>query len=326
MDTAIAALKSAAHDLACRAAEAWREAEADGDWLHITVGFKKEERKMAMRVMTRIRRTVILLAGAAFLGSLLTACSYAPATPTAAPASLRPVVVSGAGDITAAVERYRALLGPDNGGGPGSKPTGRREINWDKVPDELAAPNFLPADFFNAPTAPRARGAHLSTPGRGVQVSARRDNPAGIPVRFGHINPTYPNIFKTFSEERLFSPIGSNVVDLTFYVPGSGTPALTRGFGAVYTDVDTEHTAFEYFDKDGRSLGSFAVPIADKALSFLGVVFDKPVVARVRIEYGTVALGPDDSPTNDVAVMDDFIYGEPQAAAPARVSPGSSGY
>ena len=142
-------------------------------------------------------------------------------------------------------------------------------------------------------------------------------------MRFGHINPTYAKIFKTFSEERLFSPIGSNVVDMTFFVPGTRTPALTRGFGAVYTDVDLERTHFEYFDKDGKSLGSFAVPIANNGLSFLGVVFDKPVVARVRIEYGTAALGPDDSLKNDVSVMDDFIYGEPQAAAAAS---GSSGY
>lgn len=280
---------------------------------------------MTMIAVSPIRRGLNLLAGAAFLGPLLTSCSYGPAKPTTA-APLRPVVVSGAGDITAAVERYRTLLGPDNGGEPGLKHTGRREINWDKVPDEFAAPNFLPHDFFNAPKAPRARGAHFSTPGRGVQVSARRGNPAKTAVRFGHINPTYPGIFKTFSEERLFSPIGSNVVEMTFYVPGTGTPGLTRGFGAVYTDVDQEHTAFEYFDKAGKSLGRFAVPIANNGLSFLGVLFDKPVVARVRIEYGTVALGPDDSPKNDVSVMDDFIYGEPQAAAPATVSPGSSGY
>jgi hypothetical protein len=266
-----------------------------------------------------------MLAGAAFLAPLLTACSGAPGRPAAAPGP-PPVVISGAGDIAIVVERYRTLLGPDNGGEPGSKPTGRREINWDKVPDEFAAPNFMPADFFNAPTAPRARGAHFATPGRGVQVSARRDNPAGTAVRFGHINPTYPNIFKAFSEERLFSPIGSNVVDLAFYVPGTRTPALTRGFGAVYTDVDQESTHFEYFDKDGRSLGRFTVPIADKGLSFLGAIFERPVVARVRIEYGTAALGPDDSPSNDVSVMDDFIYGEPQAAAPAGSSSGSSGY
>jgi hypothetical protein len=81
----------------------------------------------------------------------------------------------------------------------------------------------------------------------------------------------------------------------------------------VYTDVDTDHTAFEYFDVAGNSLGTFAVPIADNGLSFLGVVFDRPIVARVRIEYGTVALGPDDSAQTDVSVMDDFIYGEPVA-------------
>jgi len=274
-----------------------------------------------MKAVTPIGRTRIFLAGAAFLVALLTACSYAP-TRSTTEAPPRPVVISGAGDIAAVVERYRTLLGPDNGGEPGSKPTGRREINWDKVPDEFAAPNFLPGDFFNAPKAPRARGANFATPGRGVQVSARRGNPAGTAIRFGHINPTYTGIFKTFSEERLFSPIGSNVVDMTFFVPGTGTPALTRGFGAVYTDVDLERTHFEYFDKDGKSLGSYAVPIANNGLSFLGAIFERPVVARVRIEYGTVALGPDDSPNNDVSVMDDFIYGEPQAVAPAKVSPG----
>jgi hypothetical protein len=75
--------------------------------------------------------------------------------------------------------------------------------------------------------------------------------------------------------------------------------------------VDQDHTAFEYFDQSGTSLGKFGVPVADKGLSFLGVAFDKASVARVRIEYGTVALGPDDGPGADAAVMDDFIYGEP---------------
>jgi len=98
---------------------------------------------------------------------------------------------------------------------------------------------------------------------------------------------------------------------MTFFAPGTSTPAGVRGFGAVYTDVDTDHTAFEYFDRNGASLGKFAVPIADRGLSFLGVAFDAPIVARVRIEYGTAALGPDDSAAYDVSVMDDFIYGEP---------------
>jgi hypothetical protein len=203
----------------------------------------------------------------------------------------------------------------DNGDGPTGDPAGRRELNWDKVPDERAAPKFLPGDFFNAKEAPRARGARLETPGKGVVVSADGDNPSGAAPRFGHINPSYSEEFKTFSRERLFSPVGSNVVDLRFNVPGTDTPGVVRGFGAVYTDVDKkENTAFEYFDGDGRSLGQFATPVSSNGLSFLGVVFERPVVARVRIEYGSGKLGPDESADYDVAVMDDFIYGEPRPA------------
>ena len=147
-------------------------------------------------------------------------------------------------------------------------------------------------------------------------VSADSDNPAGALPRFGNINPSYSSTFKTFSDERLFSPVGSNIAEIRFFVPGTNTPAVVKGFGAVYTDVDSTHTAFEYFDLEGRSLGSYGTPIADRGLSFLGVIFEKAVVHSVRIHYGTAALGPDDGPNADIAVMDNFIYGEPQATKP----------
>jgi len=225
-----------------------------------------------------------------------------------------PQVVAGTGAIQGQVEAYRAILGgSDNGGAPGGQAGGRREINWDAVPDEQAAPNFLPADFFNAPTAPRARGAVFTTPGTGVQVSAAALNPTNTVVRFGNIDLSYEDQFETFSPERLFSPIGSNVVDVTFFLPGTTTPAVVRGFGAVYTDVDLENdSSFEYFDADGRSLGRFFVPPNDRGLSFLGVAFDDPIVARVHIVYGNSVLGLPEQGGHDVAVMDDFIYGEPQ--------------
>jgi hypothetical protein len=227
----------------------------------------------------------------------------------------KPRVVTGSGDITNVVGQFRRLLGPDNGGAPKGDPAGRRELTWDKVPDEQAAPKLLPSDFFNAKEAPGARGAVLETPGDGVAVSADSGNPSGAEPRFGHINRSYSGQFKTFSPERLFSPLGSNLVDLRFRVPGTDTPAVVKGFGAVYTDVDRkENTAFEYFDSAGKSLGQYAVPVSADGLSFLGAVFERPVVARVRIEYGSGKLGPDESADYDVAVMDDFIYGEPQAA------------
>lgn len=253
---------------------------------------------------------------ALFLGSGTRGASESAAAPPTGAASAKPkaeVLKAAGSKVGRTVEKFRSLLGPNNGGGPGGKAKGRREINWDAVPDEFAAPHALPGNFFNAPTEPRARGALLTTPGDHVAVSADSDNPDGAAVRFGDVNPGYASQFRTFSPERLFSPIGSNVVNLSFRVPGTRTPGLVRGFGAVYTDIDRrENTAFEYFDADGRSLGKYAAPVANKSLSFLGVVFRKAIVARVKIEYGSGKLGPSDTKSYDAAVMDDFLYGEPR--------------
>ena len=156
-------------------------------------------------------------------------------SPTAGAAAKGPTVVRSGStiEVAAAVERFRTLLGPNNGGAAGGDPAGRREINWDGVPDEQAEPNSYVGDFFNAAAAPRARGAVLRSVGGRLAVSAREGNPAGVAPRFGNINPSYAAQFTTFSPERLFSPVGSNTVDLTFRVPGTSTRAAVRGFGAV---------------------------------------------------------------------------------------------
>jgi hypothetical protein len=266
-------------------------------------------------MLVRLSTRPLVAAGAVVLAAVaaVAAQQLAGSSARGAPAA-DATVVRGAGDIGPAVRRYRAILGPDNGGAPGGDPGGRREINWDGVPDRLASPNGYPATFFNAKVAPRARGAVLRTPGRGLRVSADADNPAGAAPRFGDINPAYTSAFRTFSAERLFSPVGSNIVNMTFRVPGTDRRAVVRGFGAVYTGIDRrENTAFTFFDIDGRSLGTYSAPVGRRTLSFLGVAFDEPVVARVRIAYGNRALGPDEGPRVDVAVMDDFIYGEPVA-------------
>jgi hypothetical protein len=263
------------------------------------------------RRKARNRRRAVVVALAVAAGTTgLAACGDDGSS-----SSGTPQVVTGAGDVTGVVDRYRALLGDDNGGVPTSFADGRREVNWDGVPDEFAAPAAYPPDFFNAPQAPRARGLVLGTPGDHLAVSAAEGNASGAAPRFGDVNPSYADRFDTFSAPRLFSPIGSNVVDLHFYVPGTHTAAVSRGFGAVYTSVDQAETAsFELFDRDDASLGTFAVPVSKDGLSFLGIAFDEPTVARVRIVYGNTKLGPDDGDRYDVAVMDDFIFGEPRPA------------
>jgi hypothetical protein len=214
---------------------------------------------------------------------------------------------ANAASIQATVDSYRASLGALNANVAGSFGTGRREINWDGVPNQFAAPNNLPANFFNVNSP---RGAVFSTPGTGFQVSAN----AGIaPVEFGNIEPQYPDLFAPFSAQRLFTALGSNVTDVSFFIPGSTTPALTRGFGSIFTDVDSAtSTSIEYFDAFGTSLGVFGVPNAtgNQTLSFFGLTYDAPTVSRVRITSGSQVLAPGNT-AFDLVVMDDFIYGEP---------------
>src|SRR6476620_11616633 len=162
---------------------------------------------------------------------------------------------ANAAAIQAAVDAFRTDLGTLNANVAGSFPAGRREINWDGVPDASAAPNNLPANFFNVNSP---RGAVFSTPGTGFQVSATAAS--GTPVEFGNINATYTTTFQTFSPQRLFTALGSNVVDVNFFVPGSTTPATTSGFGAVFTDLDVANaTTIQFFDGTNSSLGTFFV-------------------------------------------------------------------
>lgn len=226
-----------------------------------------------------------------------------------------PIVFSAAGSnpagIQATVDAFRNTLGPLNPNVGGSFGSGRREINWDGVPDALSAPNNLPANFFNVNSP---RGAVFSTPGSGFQVSGN----AGVaPVRFDNLNPTYSAQFQTFSAQRLFTSLGSNILDVNFFVAGSTTPAFVSGFGSVFTDVDLPNlTSIQYFDQNGLSLGTFFATPANNGLTFLGVFFNAGErISRVRITSGNVAVGPNDSAGIDVVVMDDFIYGEPSIPA-----------
>jgi len=214
-------------------------------------------------------------------------------------------------DIQTAVDGFRNFgdFATNNGVG-GTFPHGRREINWDGVPDARSAPNLLPANFFNNNSP---RGVVFFTPGTGFQVSANLVNPTHTPVRFGNINRVYPALFNTFSPQRLFTALDSTITENLFFIPGTTQAATVKGFGAVFTDVNDDHsTKIEYFDVNGNLLFSRNVlPALNRrgGLSFLGVGFDTASVFLVRITSGNRVLN---ALNFDVVVMDDFIYGEPQ--------------
>jgi hypothetical protein len=241
---------------------------------------------------------------------------------TAAPAALGDAVTfTGTGsdaDVTAALNTYRAALGTLNPNNPGSVGSGRREINWDGVPDSASAPNAFPADFFNANTNGRARGTVYSTPGSGFQTSADSDNPTATPIDFANLNAQYGGLFRAFSAQRLFTAVDSTITDVNFFIPGSSTPATVSGFGAVFSDVDLAGSTYiEFYDASNALLTTAIAPVsttANEGASFVGVQFTAgEQVSRVRIVSGNVAPGATglEGVGQDVVTMDDFIYGEP---------------
>jgi hypothetical protein len=236
-----------------------------------------------------------------------------------------PIVFQAAGptsdSIQSTVDAFRSALGdPNNNNNPGPLDNGRREINWDGGGADTTAPltPVTPFDVFL-----NTRGALFTTPGTGLtQAPPSGGAQGGLADLFK--NQTYGASFSTFSAKRLFTAVGSNITKGSFFVPGTngGVAATVTGFGAVFTDVDrpdgqnhrNPSTSIECFGVDGELLFRGSVPASpgDGSQSFLGIMFNDPLIARVRIKSGNVAPGPDDDGKHDVVMMDDFIYGEPQ--------------
>lgn len=235
------------------------------------------------------------------------------------PTMAAPVVISGTGTDAAAlqstVDAFRsALTGPINAPNTGPFRTGRREINWDAVPDSFSSPNLLPANFFNNNSR---RGCVLSSTNSNRFLLSQRDTLAGFQPSFGEIDPSYATSFRTFSPQRLFIAEGLTDYDVTFAVPVNPAQSATiSGFGVVFTDVDLPNTTgILCFDAQGSVIFQGYAPPANSGLSFLGVHFTAcEKIARVRIVAGNAALGAGvtDNAERDVVAVDDFIYSEPQ--------------
>jgi len=215
--------------------------------------------------------------------------------------------------ITPTRDAFRTAIGGGTvAGANGSFGGLRREINWDAVPDALADPHLLPVDFFNT-TSPR--GLVYSTPGTGFLVSANAGQ--STPPLFG-----FPNDLQTFSPQRLFTAVNSNITDVTFFVPGTSIAATTNAFGVIFVDAEIEgETNIQFFDSSNNLIYSHDALISfNQNLSFLGAIADAgEEISRVRITSGANTLASNGvlgNPTSDFVVMDDFLFAEPRALVP----------
>ncbi len=277
--------------------------------------------------------THVLAFGLLFMTLLVPVRQAAHAQGNSSKDFVAPAVFQAAGStadsIQGTVAAFRTALGdPNNGNNPPPLDrSGRREINWDGANPPNVLDTTAPVTPFNVFL--NTRGGQFTTPGIGLSQAPASGGPqGGLEALFN--NPTYGTTFSAFSPSRLFTPVGSNITEASFFVPGTNgaIPATITGFGAVFTDVDQPDgsgpgkkkgnrgasTLMEYFDAYGKLLFSSFVPASpgDASLTFFGIVFEDARIARVRITTGDVAPGPDDDGKNDIVMMDDFIYGEPQ--------------
>ncbi|WP_292993956.1 PEP-CTERM sorting domain-containing protein [Nitrosomonas sp.] len=262
------------------------------------------------------------------INGIMTETSYASTV-------VRSAVGADAASIQSTVDQFRLDLGINNGLGPCTGAClpgeGRREINWDAVPDSFSSggANPFPGNFFNGVAgdpAGRVRGVEFSTTGA-FEVSADSDsdndsNPGPVAPLFGNHNPDNADDFAAFSAQRIFGLVGTNEMDVFFNVPGSpGTQATVKGFGVVFTDVEAANsTKLDFYDINNNLLHAGVAPHfvfsgADSfdSFSFLGVSFDTASVYRVHITNGGYDLDLNPFGIDDSIAMDDFIYGEPLA-------------
>jgi hypothetical protein len=247
---------------------------------------------------------------------ILSLAALAACNSVNSPTSSRPpapyIAFLALGDSTAIADNldlFRAELGGALNA-PNTPPAdgGRREINWDGVPPALTNVDAFPETFFNVNSK---RGAVLSTPGAGLRVDS---------TSFAPVNGELAAQFKAFSPKKLFMAVGSNQVEVDFRVVGTTTKGLVKGFGVAFSDVDRAgSTRVELFDPAGVRIANLEAPAPSgtQQFSFIGAVFDSPIIARVLITSGDAPLSAtstdvSDGGTSDLVVMDDFVYGEPQ--------------
>ena len=174
-------------------------------------------------------------------------------------------------------------------------------------------------DTTTAPVTPfnmflNTRGAQFTTPGTGLSQAPPRAGLRAAWLRSSTIRPTAPS--SAPSALRGCSPRWAATSPRrcsSYPAPMELCRQRSRGFGAVFTDVDLPDgsgpgdkngnrqasTRIECFGTDGGLLFSSFVPASpgDGSLSFFGIVFADARIARVRITSGDAAPGPNDDGT-----------------------------
>ncbi|NOT83761.1 MAG: PEP-CTERM sorting domain-containing protein [Methylococcaceae bacterium] len=154
---------------------------------------------------------------------------------------------------------------------------------------------------------------------------------------FASVNPATAGQFPAFSPNNTFAMFDAidgqfedRKIQQSFVLPNTVTTAGTRGFGAIFVDVEQANSSsIEYFGKDASnnkiSIGKYYVkPSANGEPQFLGVLYDAAVVSEIEVTVGSKALFSFDgkvvkpfgaenlAQSIDLVMTDDFFFAVPE--------------
>ena len=173
----------------------------------------------------------------------------------------------------------------------GSFGSGRREINWDGVPDAFSAPNNLPGQLLQRQLAARRRLHARRAPAfRSAPTPAPRR-----PIEFGDIDPTYPTQFDAFSAAAAVHGRRQQRHRRQLLRARLDHAGARRAASAWSSPTSTsQQTSLEFFDASNKSLGTFfaPAPAGNETLLVPRRRFNAASVARVRITSGQQRARP----------------------------------
>lgn len=196
-----------------------------------------------------------------------------------------------------------------------------RNINWDGAAVTVLT-NGMTATFPPTLFRDGAGDRQIIIGGiTGENVMVSEDSFATMPG--GGVNPSAGGGFAPLTGTVNFAVSGSNSATVSFTRADITKAGLVNGFGVVFTDVEVEgRSGLRFFDAEGNLLRDVRCPAGPSgAHTFIGAVFESPVVAMVKIDMGdnmNFGNGPENpSGGDDYVVVDDFRFFLSSVSVPA---------
>ena len=225
----------------------------------------------------------------------------------------------------------KAIGGANNGANPPEKANGFRDINWDGVK--------LDGTDFNGHSTVIVKNKVVGIPVNRFQARGVIFDEVYFVAGdgFASVNPSVAGLLNAFSPKNIFAHTGDTDLGVGFVTP-SNPPSqpvqqATRGFSAVFLNVEKPDTSNIEYENGSNTIGTFFAPAGPAgAQEFLGVLFNAPVVTHVDVNPGTAAIfnlengkvvpGPKDIARGgkaNLAAVDNFDYAEPANVVAADV-------